>query len=163
MLYTSSTDPAALTVLAQLEGVGCPPPSEIQEISVATPDGLNVWKESHWVWNTPKGEYDCDIYLGVQSPKSVQQQLIDMGVPGIQPRIGTLTSPIGPTPVPTVVPTTAPISPTTSPIGNRRVDGTFDYVGSWNFPLGYVWKQGGVSYTLGGDPFNEHWSIPATA
>lgn len=163
MLYLSSTDPAALTVLKQLEGVGCPPPNEVQEIEVGIPDGSAAWRESHWIWQTPTGEFDSDIYTAVLMPKSVQQQLIDMGVKGIQPRVGTLTSPFSDIPTPVIVPSgkPTPVNPATSPIGNKRADGTFDYVGTWNFPLGYVWTEGGVKYTLGGNPFNEFWTAAA--
>lgn len=159
-LYTSSTDPAALAVLAQLEGVGCPPPSETQEIVANDGPGGDSWHEAHWIWQTPKGEYDCDVYLALLMPKTVQATLIQYGVSGIQPVVGTLTSPIGPRPTPTVVPAKPALSQfqTTSPIGAKRADGTFDAQGGFNLPLGFVWTQGGVKYTLGGSPFNELWT-----
>lgn len=165
ILYVSPSDPAALAILSQLEGTGVPAPDKTLDIQVVSP--LGAYKLSQWVWDTPSGEVSVDIALTVLTPKVTQLQLIQAGVLGIQPIVGTITSPIAQAPTPVLVPAApAPAVPLVSPVGAKRVGGipvalgdTFDKVGGGNFPLGYIWTQGGHQFTLGGGVFNEFWTV----
>lgn len=168
ILYVSPTDPAALAILSQLEGTGVPAPDKALDIQVVSP--LGAYKLSQWVWDTPTGEVSVDIALTILTPKVTQFQLIQAGVLGIQPIVGTITSPIAQAPTPVLVPAApAPASPLVSPVGNKRAGGTmgstvalgdtFDKVGGGNFPLGYIWTQGGHQFTLGGGIFNQFWTV----